>query len=64
MLKQVWIAPGCITCSSCEIICPDVFEVQQTSSTVIGGADLEEYEEFVIEAAEACPVEVIKYRIE
>lgn len=56
---EVWIAPGCITCNSCEILCPEVFEVTRTTSTVKPRVDLEEHEELVREAAEACPVEVI-----
>lgn len=62
-LEKVWIASGCITCNSCEIICPDVFEVGRTTSTVKPGVDLGEHEEFVLEAAEACPVEVIRVQM-
>lgn len=61
-LEKVWISTGCITCNSCEIICPDVFEVTRTTSTVKLRADLAENEELILEAAEACPVEVIHYQ--
>lgn len=61
-LEKVWIEPGCITCNACEILCPGIFEVGRTTSVVRPGVDLAAHEELVIEAAESCPVEVIRYR--
>ena len=58
-IKKVSIVPGCISCGSCEAICPKVFEVKDIAY-VKTGADLEENEELIREAADMCPVSVIK----
>jgi ferredoxin len=62
-IKRVWIEEGCISCGMSEMNCPEVFKVddEQGSSTVIEGVDYSLYEADIKEAAEACPVEVIKY---
>ena len=62
-IKRVWIEEGCISCGMSETNCPEVFKVddEQGSSTVIEGVDYSLYEADIKEAAEACPVEVIKY---
>lgn len=60
-MKKVWITPGCISCGSCEFICPEVFEVRVTSQ-VDPEADLNKNAENIIKAAKACPVSVIKYQ--
>jgi len=46
-----------------EMNCPEVFKVddEQDSSTVIEGVDYSLYETEIKEAAESCPVDVIKY---
>jgi len=46
-----------------EMNCPEVFKVddEQDSSTVIEGVDYSQYEAAIKDAAEACPVDVIKY---
>ena len=59
-IKKVWIEEGCIACGLCEEICPEVFKVED-EATVIDGADYNASEEKIKEAAEDCPVEVIKY---
>mgnify|MGYP002172546447 FL=1 len=59
-IKRVWIEDGCISCSNAENICPEVFNVVDTN-TVIEGVDLSRFEDKIKEAAESCPVEVIKY---
>ena len=59
-IKRVWIEDGCISCSNAENICPEVFKVVDTN-TVIEGVDLSRFEDKIKEAAESCPVEVIKY---
>ena len=59
-IKRVWIEDGCICCSNAENICPEVFKVVDTN-TVIEGVDLSRFEDKIKEAAESCPVEVIKY---
>ncbi len=67
VVTKVWIAPGCIVCDACETTCPEVFEVQHDNETcVIRPAALDA--EFtkpltktIKEAAEECPVDVIKF---
>ncbi|RKY29267.1 MAG: ferredoxin [Planctomycetota bacterium] len=59
-ISRVWIEEGCTGCGLCEETCPDVFKVDDVS-VVVEGADFSKYEELIKEAAENCPVEVIKY---
>lgn len=59
-LKKVEIIEGCIACGLCVDTCPEVFEMEDLA-TVIQGVNYSDYEEPVKEAAESCPVEVIKY---
>jgi ferredoxin len=59
-VKKVYIVPGCISCGTCEQICPDVFEVKNIAQ-VKDGAPLEKNTELIKEAADICPVSVIKY---
>jgi len=59
-IKKVWIEEDCTACGLCEDICPEVFVVEDVA-TVIEGADFSKHEDEIIDAAESCPVEVIKY---
>lgn len=59
-ITKVWIEEGCTACGLCEEICPEVFKLDD-EATVIEGVDCSSYEEQIKEAAESCPVEVIKY---
>lgn len=59
-IKKVWIEDGCTACGLCESICPEVFVVED-EATVIDGVDFSQYESEIIDSAESCPVEVIKY---
>ena len=59
-IKRVWIEEGCISCGLAEDTCPEVFKLVDTN-TVIEGADLSRFEDKIKEAAEGCPVDVIKY---
>ena len=59
-IKKVWIEDGCIACGNCEGVCPEVFELEETSQ-VIAGADFEAHETKIRQAAEECPVQVIKF---
>ena len=59
-ISRVWIEDGCISCGQAEGVCPEVFKVVDTN-TVIEGADLSRFEAKIKEAAEGCPVDVIKY---
>lgn len=60
LVSKVWIDPGCIVCDACEAIAPLVFEVTDTTCIIRNGAPLEDGLK-IQEAAEACPVEVIKF---
>lgn len=59
-VSKVWIEPGCIVCDACEGIYPEVFEVTDTTCLIRSGAPLDDGLK-ILEAAEACPVEVIKF---
>lgn len=59
-ISKVWIEPGCIVCNACEDIFPQVFEVLADTCIIRPGAPLDDGLK-VQEAAEACPVEVIKF---
>ncbi|MFP5458434.1 MAG: ferredoxin [Bacteriovoracia bacterium] len=57
---KVWIEPGCIVCNACEDIYAEVFDVQSDTCLIRPGAPLNDGLK-IQEAAEACPVEVIKF---
>ncbi|MFT3751330.1 MAG: ferredoxin [Paludibacter sp.] len=59
-ITKVWIEDGCTGCGLSEAICPEVFKMDG-EAYVIEGVDFSKYEKTIIEAAESCPVEVIKY---
>jgi ferredoxin len=59
-IKKVWIEEGCSACGLCEEICPEVFKLEDVA-IVIEGVNLSDYEDKIKEAAESCPMEVIKY---
>ena len=58
-IKNVIVTPGCISCGTCEAICPKVFQVKGTSE-VQKGVELQPHAELIEEAEEMCPVQVIK----
>jgi len=58
-VKSVTIIEGCIVCGLCEQTCPEVFEVTDTAK-VKPGVDFNQYEDKIREAADVCPVTVIK----
>lgn len=65
VVTKVWIDPGCIVCDACETTCPEVFDVQE-ETCVIRPPALEEaftrrLTPSIIEAAQECPVDVIKF---
>jgi ferredoxin len=59
-VSKVWIDPGCIVCNACEGIYPEVFEVTDDSCLIRPNAPLDNGL-LIVEAADACPVEVIKF---
>lgn len=59
-MKKVSVQPGCISCGSCQFICPMVFEVTDRSR-VLPHADIVQQAEKIKEAAQKCPVKVIMY---
>lgn len=59
-IAKVWIEPGCIVCNACEDIYKDVFEVLADTCIIRPNAPLDDGLR-IQEAAEACPVEVIKF---
>ena len=61
-ITRVWIEEGCTMCGLCSDACPEVFELDEDADTakVINGADLNDNEEAIKEAAGDCPEEVIK----
>lgn len=65
LVTKVWIAPGCIVCDACETAAPDVFHVQEETCIIRPDALSPDFTrprtETIIEAAEECPVEVIKF---
>ena len=59
-IKKVWIEEGCTSCGMCEEICPNVFEMPDEAE-VKAGAAFSANEDCIKEAAESCPMEIIKY---
>lgn len=58
-INKVWIEEGCISCGNCEAICPEVFQVNDVSE--VQDVDFNAYEDQIKEAADSCPVDVIRY---
>ena len=59
-IKKVGIEDGCTSCGLCEGICPDVFVVEDIA-IVKEGVNFQDFEDEIKDAADSCPVEVIKY---
>lgn len=60
-IKKVWMEEGCTSCGLCADICPDVFEIQDIA-VVKNSADYTAHSDEIKDAAESCPVEIIKYK--
>ena len=60
-ITKVWVEPGCISCHFSGDTCPAVFEVLDAGAVVKPGADLRKHEAAIREAADGCPVQVIKF---
>ncbi len=67
MVTKVWIEDGCIVCDACETAAPDVFEVQDETCIIRPEALSPDFNkprtEGIIDAAEECPVDVIKFEV-
>ncbi|HEX2935470.1 MAG TPA: ferredoxin [Bacteroidales bacterium] len=59
-IKKVWMEEGCTSCGLCADICPDVFEIQDIA-VVKNDVDYTAHSDEIKDAAEGCPVEIIKY---
>lgn len=59
-VSKVWIEDGCIVCNACEDIYEDVFEVKEDACIIRPGAPTDNGL-LIQEAADACPVEIIKF---
>lgn len=62
-IAKVWVEEDCTSCGVCESLCPEVFVIDDVSSA-IEGVDYSQYEDQIREAADSCPVEVIKFEEE
>lgn len=65
VITKVWIIDGCIVCDACENAAPDVFEVLEDTCIVRPDALKPDFtkprSENIVDAAEECPVDVIKF---
>ncbi len=60
-IAKVWIEEGCLICGACEVICPAVFTVQDTSIVRSEAAiHYDSQRDAIEEAKDGCCVEVIK----
>ena len=62
-ITKVWIEDGCICCGLSSDTCPEVFEIPDNHdiNVVKESVDFSQYEGKIKEAADGCPVDVIKY---
>ena len=62
-ITKVWIEDGCIGCGESPFTCPEVFEIPDDHdiNVVKENVDFSQYEEQIREAADGCPMDVIKY---
>jgi len=58
MIQKVEVIPGCISCRTCETVCPSIFHVSPTSKVISHEYDGKESE--ILQAEAMCPVNVIK----
>ena len=60
-ITKVWVEEDCTLCGVCEDLCPEVFVMGDETTTVVAGVDLEENGNCIRDAADNCPVEIIKF---
>jgi cytochrome b6-f complex iron-sulfur subunit len=67
VITKVWIEDGCIVCDACETAAPDVFEVLEDTCVIRPAALTPEFTKprsgEIADAAEECPVDVIKFDV-
>lgn len=67
LVTKVWIEEGCIVCDACETACPDVFDVTDDTCLIRPAALEIEFNktrtDSIKDAAEECPVDVIKFEV-
>ncbi len=65
VVTKVWIEDGCIVCDACETAAPDVFEVLEETCVIrpeaMAAGFTKPRTEEISDAAEECPVDVIKF---
>ncbi len=64
VINKVWIEEGCISCSVCRDVAPEVFYVEDGEDCVIqedAPLHFSAKDEEIRDATLDCPVEVIKY---
>ena len=65
VVTRVWIEPGCIVCDACETAAPTVFQVTEDSCIIRPEAQAAAFNKpltlAILDAAEECPVDVIKF---
>jgi len=65
LVTKVWIEEGCIVCDACETSSPTVFHVTDDTCVIRPEALNAEFTQpltdSIVEAAEECPVDVIKF---
>lgn len=60
-IKSVWIEEDCIACGTCRRHLSRSISGYRPAPRVNEGVNFNDYEEGIKEAAESCPVSVIKY---
>lgn len=61
-IKKVWIEEGCIADGICNDLCPEVFGLDDDGEAFVQkDADFDENSQGIKDAANECPVEIIKY---
>jgi len=63
-IKRVWIEEGCISCSVCQDVAPDVFLVEDGEDCIVRPEAARLFGpqgDAIREAALDCPVEVIQF---
>ena len=63
-IKKARIEEGCTAFELCVDICPEVFELPGDTAIVIEGVNYSDHEDEIREAAESCPVESFRYKID